>query len=70
MIAFLPLEHVNAAFGLTGPPTVLGFRVFGCRGLGWAHDSIPAFEHVNAAFGLTRPARVLGFGVSGFGVGS
>ena len=42
MIAVLPLEHVNAAFGLTGPPRVLGFRVFRRRGPGRAHDSIPA----------------------------
>ena len=33
MIAFLPLEHVNAAFGLTRPPRVLGFRGSGFRGV-------------------------------------
>ena len=29
MIAFLPVEDVNAAFGLTRPPRVLGFGVSG-----------------------------------------
>ena len=40
MIAFLPFEHVSAAFGLTRPPRV--FWVLGFRGSGLAHDSIPA----------------------------
>ena len=49
MIAFLPLEHVNAR--------PRGFWGFGVRG-GLMIAFLP-LEHVSAAFGLTRPPRVL-----------
>ena len=55
-IAFLPLEALNAAFGLTRPARVLGFGVRG----GLMIAFLP-LEHVNA-----RPPRVLGFRGSGW----
>ncbi len=48
MIAFLPLEHVNAAFGLTRPPRVLGFRFRGSGFRGVLTIAFLPLEHMIA----------------------